>query len=132
MSSSIRVSEKLFKIAYRRGKKERRSAAKQIEFWAEIGRTVEKQTGVTMMDLMKVSSGAKTIKIEESGIAIQSSTILDHIEMDKSSGDFQKEILKRGPVYQRCLSNPRCLEQIHPDGSVKIGNFINGHFVEVD
>ncbi|WP_038013004.1 TA system antitoxin ParD family protein [Terasakiella pusilla] len=131
MSSSVRISERLFQAAYQKGKIECRSTAKQIEYWAEIGRTVERHAGLTAMDLLQISSGAKTLIIEEMDVSnISSSTILELIEQDKASGDFQKDILKNGPIYQRCLTNTNYLEQIHPDGSTKIGNFVDGCFVK--
>ncbi len=83
------------------------------------------------MDLLKISSGAKILRIEEIDVSnISTSTILELIERDKASDDFQKDILKNGPIYQRCLTNPNHLEQVHPDGSIKIGNFVDGCFVE--
>lgn len=131
MSLQIHISEHLFQSAAQKGKIEQRNAAKQIEYWAEIGRSVERHTGITAMDLLKISSGVKTVKIEEMETdSIATATVLGLIETDKASNAFKEGILRKGPTYQRCLTNLNYLEQIHPGGSKKVGNFINGHFVE--
>jgi len=130
-TSSVRVSEGLVQTATVKGEIEHRSAAKQIEFWAEIGRNVERLTGLSAMDLMEISSGAKTLTLTDKTVApVSTSSVLEAVAADRLSGELKKEVMQNGPSYQRCVSDPRYIEQVRPSGEIRKGNFINGEFQE--
>ena len=62
MSSSLRVNDSLYHDAEAYGSLLHRSAAKQVEFWAELGKRVAEFANAS--DLLALKQGVAKIRIE--------------------------------------------------------------------
>ena len=50
------------------------------------------------------------------------------LDQKRSSGAIEHAIASNSVRYQSSASNPGCLEQVSPDGTVIVGRFTNGQF----
>jgi hypothetical protein len=62
MASPLRLNAALIEAAEREGAVQKRSVPRQIEFWAELGKAVERVIGPA--DVVAVIQGIKKIKVE--------------------------------------------------------------------
>jgi ParD-like antitoxin of type II bacterial toxin-antitoxin system len=62
MSAAVKLSEELVELAKKRGRIEHRSTPKQIELWAEVGRTVLDNPDLPVGFVLGTLEGLKEIK----------------------------------------------------------------------
>lgn len=116
MKRSIRLNAKLLKTAESTGAQTKRSIASQIEYWAEIGRTVEasrQNTDGSMSELNDFNE-----------------RFLKAIEQDTQSGRFKKDILATGYVFEKSKMGPGFVDKVFKSGDRVTGKISNGEFVE--
>jgi len=129
MSTPTRISDTLYKEAEAEGELLKRSAAKQVEFWAELGKHVAHS--ISPANVLSLLQGVAKIQI-----VTQKSPPLDPLQVFQGvkeagvSGYLGDNITKGVLYYQTSQQHPGLLEQILPDGSVKTGQFNNGIFIE--
>ena len=112
------------------GKRQHRSAAEQIEYWADLGRRLA--TVVNQDDFLSVASGLAKIKIEPVyGKPVNPEKIFETLEDDRSSGSLYK-IMSSTTHYQVSENHAGYLEQINSDGEKTTGQFENGEFIPLD
>ncbi len=125
----MRLEQTLVQAATAAGENYKRSAAGQIEYWAEIGRAVERV--LDPESIIAVQSGLAEIKLElTSGQPIEPDAVFDNLESDRREASLSGSVTSSEITYQASHSRPGMLEQIHPDGNVLIGQFRNGEFVQ--
>lgn len=125
--SPLRLEAKLVADAKLYGKPLHRSAAQQIEYWADIGKSIAKV--ISPMDLMEVYTGVAKVKIEPViSPAIDPDDLFNSLEDDRLSTSLMDGISNSPLKYQSSILYPGLLEQIDLDGSVAIGQFENGEF----
>ncbi|QSP93899.1 hypothetical protein LPB19_11915 [Marinobacter salinisoli] len=131
MPSPIRLDAKLLKEAAAIGKAARRSTPQQIQYWAEIGQIVA--DSLSQEDLVALSQGLLELKPERVRVQPPSSDqVLADVAQLGQSGELTRRLTASGTIYQASLSHPGYLEQIQPSGTVRVGYFENGAFVEKD
>ncbi len=124
----MRLEQTLVQAATAAGENYKRSAAGQIEYWAEIGRAVERV--LDPESIIAVQSGLAKIKLElTSGEPVEPDAVFDNLESDRHQGSLSDSVTGSEITYQASHSRPGMLEQINPDGHVTIGQFRNGEFV---
>lgn len=127
-ASPVRLEKELMQAAALAGSTLHRSAAEQIEYWADLGRKVAKV--LTPDDLLAVSAGLARISLQaNSGEPLDVDSVFATLEEQRESGALSEAIQSNSVRYQASSSNPGLLEQVHPDGSVLLGQFANGQFV---
>lgn len=127
MASSLRVNDNLYHDAEACGLLLHRSAAKQVEFWAELGKHVDRF--VTANDLVALMQGIAKIHVEiPKAAAIDPMSVFDTVDQLRSSGQLGQTITHNAPYYEASIKNPGLLDQVMPDGSRKTGRFNNGEF----
>lgn len=128
--SPIRLQEDLMKAASAAGEHMHRSTAEQIEYWASIGRSVSSL--VDPNKVLDILAGLATLEVKQvDNINIDFDDVVDGLEEDRKSGRLNAAVSAPDEVaYQVCPSKPGYLEEIHPDGTVKIGKFVMGEFKE--
>jgi len=127
MSTPLRVNESLFHEAEAEGSLLNRSAAKQVEFWAELGKRVAHS--VSSADLLALMQGIADVRVElPESRPVDSEQVFAAV--DKASGKKQSgQKITRGHVYyEASLSRAGLLDQVMPDGSRRSGHFRNGEF----
>ncbi len=126
MSIAIRIDETLAGKANAIATVQRRTLPKQIELWAEIGRTLSDT--ISPEQLLEIQQGWSTVKLEPVKSAPIDPTAL-MAEVSADSAALSASLQTNRIVYQCSKVHPGKLEQLHPDGSRYTGIFKNGCFV---
>lgn len=127
-NSPVRLQDELMKAAALIGSQSHRSAAEQIEYWADIGRHVAGKLSTD--DLISLHAGVARLEIVRGkALPINPDVVFTQLEQDRKSGELARQIVLSGPRYQSAQSHPGKLERIGADGTRTIGQFINGEFV---
>ena len=127
--SPIRLESELMKQAKLSGELNKRSAAKQIEYWAEIGRSVA--SVINPETLIKVNSGLAKINVEEThNVEIDADELFDSLELQRESGSLSRNITSTPYAFQASKTVEGMLERVDSHGNVTIGYFENGEFIE--
>jgi len=131
-ASPVRLQEELMESARVSGAVQHRSAAEQIEYWADIGRKVSRTIDPDI--LLAVEAGLARITVENvKSSAVDPESVFAALDSDRESGVLASAIAEQSPIrYQASKSNPGLLEQVGPTGKTGIGQFINGEFVLSD
>lgn len=128
MSTPLRVSNSLFQEAAVEGSLMNRSTAKQVEFWAELGKRVAHS--VTPADLLALMQGIAEVHVEiAESKAINPEQIFTEVEKASASGQLGRKITRNALFYEASITHPGMLDQVMPDGSRRIGSFSNGLFL---
>lgn len=129
-ASPIRLQEDLMRAAALTGERFHRSTAEQIEYWAEMGRNVSRMLDPD--DLLSISAGLAKIKVEPiHNEAIDPVAVFQSLETERANGTLPQAVTSSSIKYQVSLMHPGYLEQISPDGTIKIGKFQQGEFIEM-
>lgn len=126
-ASPVRLQEKLMEAATLTGERFHRSAAEQVEYWAEIGRRV---SAVLDPDVLNsVTSGLMRVKVEPVyGKPIDPDEVFRSLESERDSGLLAEAVTSSAVKYQASLTHPGYLEQLDQDGKVTVGQFKDGEF----
>jgi hypothetical protein len=126
--SPLRLEETLVEQAKVAGVRLHRSTAEQIEYWADLGRSVAKV--LTPDNLLQIYAGVATIKVEPvNSPDIDPDALFGTLEQYRGRGLLASSITTSAMKYQASTEQPGMLEQVAPDGSVAVGQFNNGRFV---
>lgn len=127
-SSPVRLQEDLMQSAALTGKRFHRSAAEQIEYWAEMGRSV-----ATILDpdvLLSVTAGLAKIKVEPVYSApIYPDEVFQALEDERENGILPRIVTNSAIKYQASITHPGYLEQIDQHGKITLGKFQQGVFI---
>lgn len=128
VSSPLRLDHKLVEAATAMGNLFKRSTPRQIEYWAELGRAVERELDAETVIALR--EGLAQLRVEP----IQSAPVASHevfasLDAGRLSGALTQSISSAKLRYQASTSAPGLLEQVHPDGKVIQGRFLNGQFI---
>ena len=126
-ASPVRLQAELMQSATMAGRRQHRSAAEQIEYWASIGRSVSKI--INQDTLLEISAGLVRLKIEPVvSLAIAPEEVFSDLERDRKTGRLEASVTTSSVRYQISTRHPGQLEQVLPDGRVIVGQFHNGVF----
>ncbi len=118
MGQPVKVSDGLLAEARSTGHLLNRSAAGQIEFWAQIGRAVE-----------PLLAGAQVVALKRSGKGRKLSTMLASVDSPEGSGRL-RTYLRSGPFprYEPALHCPGMLVRTDKGGKRTTGRFVGREF----
>ncbi len=127
VSSPVRLDQSLIDAAVLEAKRMKRSAPKQMEYWAELGTAID---GVLDPDdLIAIKEGLAQLKIVPPiSSAVEAGRVFDDLEAARKDGSLSNSVCLASVVYQACTDQPGLLEQISPDGARVTGRFKNGEF----
>lgn len=130
ITKPVRLSKVLFDEAGRSGRLYHRSAAGQLEYWAELGRSVECFLGP--VDLLKVASGMAELVVQaRASQPVLSTQVLNDLYQAQQQGSLAEMVAEGGgPRYQASAQHQGYLEQLSEDGQRRLGRFVDGEFVE--
>ncbi len=130
-ASPIRLQEELMQAAELTAKRFHRSTAEQIEYWADLGRSVSSTLNPDV--LLSVLSGLTIIKTEPViSLPIDPDEVFETLENDRKAGTLLNTITNSAVKYQVSLEHPGYLEQINPNGNMTTGQFENGQFIALN
>ncbi len=128
MSTPLRVNDSLFQDADTEGSFMNRSAAKQVEFWAELGKRVAQS--VTPSDMLALMQGIANVRIEmPESLPVNPEQVFSAVDKARKTDQLGLQITRGGLYYEASTSRPGLLDQVMPDGSRQTGRFSNGTFV---
>ncbi len=127
-TSPLRLDSTLVAAAKREGSINKRSAPKQIEFWAELGKAVEQVLDYN--DIFAVIQGLKRVKVE----SLQSETvdpadIFNSLEVSRKSEKLAEKVTSAAFYFEASRRRPGLLDRVNTaTGQRQTGRFYNGEF----
>jgi hypothetical protein len=118
MGQPVKLSDALVLDARLVGETAERSIASQIEFWARVGRAVE-----------RVLRGDRVLQLKKRGEAVPLSELLKSVD-SKAGRERLKTHLAAQPFphFEPAPGRPGFLVKIEADGARAIGRFVNREF----
>lgn len=127
-SSPIRLQQDLMQAAESTAKRFHRSTAEQIEYWAELGRSISSSINPDV--LLSIKTGLAKLNVEQVlSPRIDPDAIFSAVERKRSDNSLQNEVTNSAVRYQSSLTHPGLLERVGRNGEVRIGQFTNGQFI---
>jgi hypothetical protein len=128
MASPLRLSAALVEAAEKEGALQKRSAPKQIEFWAELGKAVDGV--IDSADVVAVIQGLRKINVEPvKSMAVDSRDVFDSLETIRESGGLAEKVTSAAVYYEASLSRPGLLDRVSSrTGERQTGQFHKGVF----
>ena len=128
---SVRIDKDLALQAEREARIQNRSNAKQIEYWAKIGKAISSKLSIA--DVFAVSQGIKTIKLEVTpsvqSIPVNSDDIFNDLENDRAKGLLAKNVTSAKIYYEASAEHPGYLDRVNSVTKKRqTGTFENGEF----
>ena len=128
---SVRIDKDLALQAEREARIQNRSNAKQIEYWAKIGKAISSKLSIA--DVFAVSQGIKTIKLEVTSavqsIPVNSDDIFNDLENDRAKGLLAKNVTSARIYYEASVEHPGYLDRVNSVTKKRqTGTFENGEF----
>ncbi len=128
MSTPLRVNDSLFKDAEIEGSFMNRSTAKQVEFWAELGKRVAQS--VSPSDMLALMQGIANVRVElPESQPINPEQVFVAVEEASTSYQLGNKVTHGGLYYEASKNRPGLLDRIKPDGARQTGRFENGSFI---
>ncbi len=130
-SNPMRLDRELVQAASAVAERQKRSVPRQIEYWAELGRSVE-----SVLDpetLIAVQEGLARLVVEMAPSApVSSADVFRDLDNSRARGTLSTRVSSAPVRYQASTSAPGLLEQIHSDGAKILGRFSSGQFVPIE
>lgn len=128
MANPMRLDAALVAAAERESKVQKRSVPKQIEFWAELGRTLEHIIGIE--DMLAIVQGFKNITLSPSGSTpVNPDDVFDTLEHWRDRGSLSEAVTSACVFYEASRTRPGLLDRVDTStGDRQSGQFRNGVF----
>ncbi len=128
---SVRIDKDLALQAEREARVQNRSNAKQIEYWAKIGKAISSKLSIA--DVFAVSQGIKTIKLEVTpsvqSIFVNPDDIFNDLENGRAKGLLAKNVTSARIYYEASVEHPGYLDRVNSVTKKRqAGTFENGKF----
>jgi len=126
---SLRIDSALVLEAEREAGIKNRSKAKQLEYWAMLGKAISSK--LSLADAFTIAQGIKEIKLEPiQSISIHSDDIFSNLENDRKKGNLATKVTSARVYYEASRSRPGFLDKINSaTGKRQTGQFKNGKFL---
>lgn len=127
-TSPLRLDSTLVAAAKREGTINKRSAPKQIEFWAELGKAVEQV--LDFNDIFAVIQGLKRVKVESvKSEAVDPTDIFNSLEVSRKSEKLAEKVTSAAFYFEASRRRPGLLDRVNTaTGERQTGRFYNGEF----
>ncbi|MCK9505364.1 MAG: ParD-like family protein [Porticoccaceae bacterium] len=130
-SSPIRLQKELMQAAELTAGRYHRSTAEQIEYWAELGRSVSSTLNPDV--LLSIQVGLSRLNVEPVlAQPIDPDVVFNTLEVQRHNQTLSAGVSESRPRYQASLTHPGYLERIDQQGEVAVGQFKDGQFIPID
>ncbi len=128
ITSPVRLDSTLIEAARREGSIRKRTAPKQIELWAELGKAVE--VLVDLADVYAVIQGFKKIKVETiESTTVNPDDVFNSLEESRKSGELAKNVTSSAVYFEASQKIPGLIDRVNSaSGKRQTGQFHNGEF----
>ena len=128
---SLRIDQDLVLQAEREARIQNRSKAKQLEYWAKLGKAISTELDIT--DAFAVSQGIKTIRLEIApslqSITVDSDAVFNDLERDRAKGILADNVTSAKIYYEASVEHPGYLDRVNSStGKRQTGLFEHGEF----
>ena len=129
MANPMRLDSTLVEAAKREAALQKRSIPKQIEFWAELGKAVERVIG--MEEVVAITQGLKKLKLENvDSSSAKPDDVFDSLEQIRASGSLSGNVSAAVVYYEASTQRPGLLDKVNTaSGERQTGHFRNGKFM---
>jgi len=128
-NSPIRLEKNLMTAAQSAALLHKRTASEQIEYWADLGKSVSKI--IDPETLIAFKSGLAKLTVEKvNAETVDPNDVFNQLEIQRSSGELSHKVTTTSLKYQTSKTHPGLLEQVDCKGNKTVGNFNNGKFIE--
>jgi hypothetical protein len=127
-TSPLRLDSTLVAAAKREGSIYKRSAPKQIEFWAELGKAVEHVLDYN--DIFAVVQGLKKVKVEwAKSVAVDPADVFNSLEASRKNEKIAEKVSSAAFYFEASRKRPGLLDRVNTaTGERQTGRFSNGEF----
>ena len=128
MASPVRLSYSLIREAEKEGDVQKRTVPKQIEFWAELGKAVERVIGPA--EAYAVVQGLKQIKTEPvTHVKADPNEVFEDLEKKRKQNKLSGEVTCARYIYEASPKHSGLLARVDSEtGKRQTGTFKNGKF----
>ncbi len=128
MTSPMRLNSDLVAAAEKEGAIQKRSIPKQIEYWAELGKAVERTIDIS--DVYAIIQGIKKMQVEPmASSAVLPGDVFDDLEKSRKSGRLGEKVTYADVYYEASLTRPGLLDRVDASTGVRqTGQFHHGEF----
>ena len=128
---SFRIDQKLAEQAEREARIENRSKAKQLEYWAKLGRAISSK--LNLADAIAVTQGVKEIRLEFpqplQSNPMNTDDIFNDLESDRKKGTLSQKVTSARIYYEASLCKEGYLDKVDSvTGKRETGQFEDGEF----
>lgn len=128
-ATSIRISNSLYFAADKAGNIQKRSIAKQVELWAELGKSVERL--INIEDVFAIIQGLK--KINVSPIVSKRANPQDvfrSLENNRKNKSLSDKVTTTKIYFEASLNSPGLLDRVDSQTGERLtGQFVDGKFL---
>ena len=127
-TSPMRLDADLVEAAKREGSIKKRSAPKQIEFWAELGKAVEHVLDYN--DIFAVIQGLKKVKVESvESLAVDPADVFNTLEDSRKNEELAQKVTSAAIYFEASRRQPGLLDRVNTaTGERQTGRFYNVEF----
>lgn len=127
-ASPIRLDPALVEIAKKEGSTKKRSAPKQIEYWAELGKAIE--SVIDLKDVYAIIQGFMKLTVESlESKAVDPKAVFNSLEKKRKSGELAKNVTTSPIYFEASQTKPGLLDRVDlTTGERQTGTFLNGKF----
>lgn len=128
MSIALRLNEALVHDAEAEGLALKRTAPKQVEYWAEIGKAVAHR--LNQQELLALLQGVANLRVEPVTAApVDPGEIFAEVERQRADGTLAQAVTRATTLYEASTAHPGMIDRIQSDGNRESGQFKDGRFV---
>ena len=128
---NVRFSDELYEAADSVAEATLRSAQKQLEYWAQLGRLADGMlSNLEAAALLSNDSFISEISLFKNS-APRADDIMAEIQLDRANGALKAKVTQ-APVVYDVAEDGSSIRRIDTAGNVTIGSLVNGSFVEAN
>jgi len=107
---------------------QKRSTPKQIEFWADLGRAVERV--IDLSDVFAILQGLKRLKLENvESVTVDSNEVFDDLQNRTDASRLAEEVTAAAIYFEASTQHPGLIDRVDAaTGERQSGQFRNGSF----
>ena len=127
-TSPIRLNPNLVTAAEREGALQKRSTPKQIEYWADLGRAVERI--IDLSDVFAVLQGLKRLRLEDvDSQAVDPDEVFGDLQQKANAGRLSDAVTSAAFYFEASKTRVGMLDRVDAiTGRRQAGQFRNGEF----
>lgn len=128
MSIALRLNNELVHEAEAEALIHKRTAPKQIEYWAQIGKSVARNASAN--DLLALMQGFARVQVNHIPSApVNPDEVFAAVEQARKDGSLSRAVNRARVSYEASLTHPGLLDRVLPNGHRDSGHFRNGEFL---